>query len=190
MLLPRMPRTDAVQWMASLSLLWDHAWMHRWINAFLSFAGWCAVRIKAHASQGKRWQKSWPTKSWGGGRRRICPGRLAAFLPLPFSGDSLLNGPLLPFFVFWFKLLLPDLFSLSLVHLPGHFWWWLLKPQTRRRRRRHGRWRLNGQTGQSFSSSFSFFAKSVIEHYSVSKEPQAQLVNHHHHCCFSFVFGT
>lgn len=79
---------------------------------FLSFAGWCAVRIKAHASQGKRWQKSWPTKSWGGGRRRICPGRLAAFLPFPFSGDSLLNGPLLPFFVFWFKLLLPALFSL------------------------------------------------------------------------------
>ncbi len=89
----------------SLSLLWDHAWMHRWINAFLSFAGWCAVRIKAHASQGKRWQKSWPTKSWGGGRRRTCPGRLAAFLPFPFSGDSLLNGPLLPLVLFWFKLL-------------------------------------------------------------------------------------
>lgn len=41
-----------------------------------------------------------------------------------------------------------------------------------------------------FSFFFFFFlAKSVIEHYSVSKEPQAQLVNHHH-CCFSFVFGT
>lgn len=186
-----LPRTDAVQWMASLSLSPLRSCMDASVDKCFPFLCWLVC------SQDQGTAKEKDDKNHGQQNHEEAGDEGFALVAWPLFSLSLsvvtLCSMVLCFRSSFFGsncFCLPC--SLSLVHLPGHFFG---GGGCYNRKLAAVADTADGVSMVRLDNLFlllfpSFLAKSVIEHYSVSKEPQAQLVNHHHHCCFSFVFGT